>query len=121
MSTKVIVNLTLNGQVKKQQEVKEEIPYCITKQELVKNKKLVLKDSDKIVEKGTKIHYPLIQQECKQVLKINNVSYKEIITKCPDDVKPSKWTTMTKEQRLEHHIAKLANDFHATSFSFEIL
>lgn len=121
MTTKVIVNLILNGQVKKQQEIVESIPYCITKQELVKNKKLVLKDGDEIVEKGNKVHNPLTQQECKQVLKISDISYKEIITNCPEDIKPSKWTTMTKEQRLEHHIAKLANDFHANSFSFEIL
>ena len=120
MSTKVILNIYQTGIVKKQKEVSEQINYCITKQDLTKSK-ITLKNGDDVIEKSSKIHYPLVETVCKQVIKISDVAYKAMVTECPSDVKKGKWTEMSKEQRLNYHFNLISLDLKGTSFDFEIL
>lgn len=119
MSTKVILNIYQIGIVKKQKEVSEQINYVITKRDLTKSK--LVTDPDEVIDKGSRIHYPLVETQPKQVIKISDIAYKAMVTECPSDVKKGKWTEMTKEQRLNYYFNLISLDLKGTSFDFEIL
>lgn len=64
-------------------------------------------------------------RKCKpatQSLNINKEAYKYMIDKdsCPSWSKPKKWAAMSKKERLEFHLQRIAEHFGGTSYTYQV-
>lgn len=64
-------------------------------------------------------------RKCKpaaQSLNISKEAYDTMVDKmaCPSWSKPSKWTTMSKKERLESHLQRIVDNLGGISYSYQI-
>ena len=57
-----------------------------------------------------------------QSLNISNDAYKAMIDKmvCPSWSKPSKWSAMSKKDRLEAHLQRIVDDLGGVSYTYQV-
>lgn len=100
-----------------------EIPYIITARDAEPTKKFRGKDGAKIVGKGVNTHAVKESSITNRVLNISDTAYNHYISLggIIRGIKVPHWASMSQKERLEAHLAEMATDFKAISFTYEVL
>lgn len=122
LTTKISLTIKLEGSTLIRESKPEEINYVVRKKDCSWKKNYTGKDAYKIVERGSRIHYPAYPKDASQHLNISAEAYNYFIsTECPEWVKPSFWKIMSKKQRLEAHLNRICQSLGGKSFTYEVL
>lgn len=108
LSIKAILTINLEGCVSHRDINSIEIPYSY---ELGKAK---------LVKTGVLKHKPLLISEAKQRIKISQIAYEEMTSKCPERSGVKQWNQLSKEARLRIYAESIAHDLHGVIENIEI-
>lgn len=84
------------------------------------------KHSMKVEAKGEKLEiitfYTRQSRPAMQILNISKEAYEYMIDKncCPSWIKPSRWTTMNKKERLESHLQRTVEHLGGISYTYKV-
>lgn len=108
LSTKAILTINLEGCVAQRAIESIEIPYSI---EIGKAK---------LVKTGVVKHQNRLSSQAKQRIKISQIAYEEMTSKCPEKSGIKQWNQLSKEDRLKVYAESIAHDLRGVLETIEI-
>lgn len=113
LSIKAILTISLEGCVAQRAIESIEIPY-----ETERSYSHLTKTT--LVKTGSIPHKNLLNSEAKQRIKISQIAYEEMTSKCPEKSGVKQWNQLSKEARLKIYAESIANDLHGVLETIEI-